>query len=116
MTKHKQSKSVARETRATETNTESVRVRAARASAEQFKDALAAVPGTPPMSGDEKLVRYEIDPANPPKLTAKQRDEIAALRKKRDASIDFSDLPKLAEERSAKFARINWQKKLPNVS
>jgi hypothetical protein len=111
MTKQKQSKCSARETRASEANTESVHARAARASLEQFKDALAAVPDTLPTPDDEKLVRYEIDPENPPKLTAKQTAEIAALRRKQDTELDFSDLPKIAQKRSGKFARINWQKK-----
>jgi uncharacterized protein (DUF4415 family) len=45
-----------------------------------------------------KIVKYSIDPAKPAKLTAKQKAEIAALSKKRDADIDYSDIPPLTND------------------
>jgi hypothetical protein len=117
MTKDKQSENVACDMQAKRADTDLVRACVARASAEQFEAALASVPDTPPFPGDENLVRYEIDPSNPPKLTATQVAEIAALSEKRDAELNFCDLPKLTEESLGKFARVNWPKnELPNVS
>lgn len=40
-----------------------------------------------------KKVRYEFDPAAPPPLTAKQREELAALAAIPDEVIDMSDIP-----------------------
>jgi uncharacterized protein (DUF4415 family) len=45
-----------------------------------------------------KIVKYSIDPAKPAKLTAKQKAEIAALNKRRDADIDYSDIPPLTND------------------
>lgn len=45
------------------------------------------------------MVRYQIDPANAPALTARQKAELAALKAKPDSSIDYSDIPPL----TAKF-------------
>ena len=45
-----------------------------------------------------KIVNYEIDPASPPPLTAKQKAGIAALRARQDSEIDTSDIPELTAE------------------
>lgn len=39
------------------------------------------------------MVHYKIDPKNPPKLTARQRKELAALAAMPDSEIDYSDAP-----------------------
>ncbi|KRE22586.1 hypothetical protein ASE66_25700 [Bosea sp. Root483D1] len=44
-----------------------------------------------------KMVQYEFDPANPPKLTDAQKAEIEALALKPDSEIDYSDIPPLDE-------------------
>ena len=41
-----------------------------------------------------KLVRYEMDPTNPPALTAEQKAELAALEAMTDDQIDYSDAPR----------------------
>ena len=46
----------------------------------------------------KKTVRYKIDPANPPTLTAKQLAQVAALRARPDSKIDTSDIPPLTKE------------------
>ena len=46
----------------------------------------------------KKTVRYELDPANPPPLTAKQLAQVAALRARPDSEIDTSDIPPLTKE------------------
>ena len=38
----------------------------------------------------EKIVKFRLDPAHPPRLTAKQK---ARLQNMTDADIDFSDIP-----------------------
>jgi uncharacterized protein (DUF4415 family) len=45
-----------------------------------------------------KIVNYSIYSTKLAKLTVKQKAEIAALRKKRDADIDYSDIPPLTSE------------------
>jgi uncharacterized protein (DUF4415 family) len=45
-----------------------------------------------------KVVKHSIDPAKPIKLTPKQKVEIAALRGKRDADIDYSDIAPLPKD------------------
>lgn len=45
----------------------------------------------------KKLVRYDIDLANPPKLSAKRKAELQALMDKPDDEIDVSDIPPLTE-------------------
>ncbi|PDQ19310.1 cytoplasmic protein [Mesorhizobium sanjuanii] len=45
-----------------------------------------------------KIVRHEIDPANPPALTEAQKAEIAALKARPESSIDTSDIPELTED------------------
>jgi uncharacterized protein (DUF4415 family) len=45
-----------------------------------------------------KLVKHSINPAKPIKLTPKQKAEIAALRVKRDADIDYSDIVSLPKD------------------
>jgi uncharacterized protein (DUF4415 family) len=45
-----------------------------------------------------KIVRREFDPANPPRLTAKAKAEIKALRESSDGAIDQSDIPELTEK------------------
>ena len=42
----------------------------------------------------KKTVRYELDPANPPLLTAKQKAQVAALRSRPDSEIDTGDIPR----------------------
>lgn len=39
-------------------------------------------------------VKFELDPKNPPALTAAQRKRLAALAALPDAEIDYSDIPK----------------------
>ena len=39
------------------------------------------------------VVRFELDLANPPKLTAEDLAQLAILRRKKDEEIDFSDMP-----------------------
>lgn len=39
------------------------------------------------------MVRYKIDPKNPPKLTARHKRELAALAAMPDSEIDYSDAP-----------------------
>lgn len=46
----------------------------------------------------KNIVRYEVDPANPPPLTAKQKAGLAALRARPDSEIDTSDIPELTDE------------------
>jgi uncharacterized protein (DUF4415 family) len=43
----------------------------------------------------KKAVRYELDPANPPVLTARQKAEIRKLAAQPDRDIDYSDIPPL---------------------
>ena len=44
-----------------------------------------------------KLVRFELDPANPPPLTPTQEDELKALAAMTDDQIDYSDIPPTPE-------------------
>lgn len=44
-----------------------------------------------------KIVRYELDPENPPELTKAQKAEIAELKSRPESNIDFSDIPGLTE-------------------
>jgi uncharacterized protein (DUF4415 family) len=44
------------------------------------------------------MVVYEIDPADPPRLSAKRKRELAALAALPDDQIDFSDIPPLTEK------------------
>ncbi|MGH8209565.1 MAG: BrnA antitoxin family protein [Steroidobacteraceae bacterium] len=39
-------------------------------------------------------VKFELDPKNPPALTAAQRKRLAALAARSDSEIDYSDIPK----------------------
>ncbi len=43
----------------------------------------------------KRSVKYQLDPQNPPALTAKQRKEIAALAAQTDKQIDNSAIPQL---------------------
>jgi len=45
-----------------------------------------------------KMVRYTIDLANPPALTAAQKAELKALAEMPDSEIDYSDIPPLTEK------------------
>ena len=45
-----------------------------------------------------KTLRYELDLANPPPLTARQLAQVAALRARPDSEIDTSDIPPLTKE------------------
>lgn len=44
-----------------------------------------------------KIVRFEFDPLNPPKLTEAHKRELDALRARGDEDIDYSDSPPLTE-------------------
>lgn len=46
----------------------------------------------------KKSVKREIDLANLPPLTGKQKEELAALSARPDGEIDYSDIPPLSEE------------------
>jgi uncharacterized protein (DUF4415 family) len=46
----------------------------------------------------KKIVKRDVDLANLPPLTAKQKTELAALGARPDAEIDYSDIPPLNEE------------------
>lgn len=39
------------------------------------------------------IVRFKLDPQNPPKLTAEQRAQLRRLREMKDEDIDYSDAP-----------------------
>ncbi len=45
----------------------------------------------------KKMVTYEIDLANPPALTAEQKDELKALRAMPESGIDHGEIPQLQE-------------------
>jgi hypothetical protein len=40
------------------------------------------------------IVKFELDPKNPPALTAAQRKRLKALAALPDSAIDYSDIPK----------------------
>lgn len=42
----------------------------------------------------ERIVNFELDPNNPPSLTAEQKAELDALAAMSDADIDYSDIPR----------------------
>ena len=44
------------------------------------------------------LVTFELDPNNPPPLTAEQQAEIEALARMPDSEIDYSDIPRQSRE------------------
>jgi len=48
-------------------------------------------------------VKFELDPKNPPALTAEQRKRLAALAARPDSTIDYSDIPK--ETAAVKWSR-----------
>jgi uncharacterized protein (DUF4415 family) len=45
-----------------------------------------------------KIVKFELDPTNPPPLTGKQKAELEALKAMPDEEIDYSDIPPLGDE------------------
>ena len=45
-----------------------------------------------------KIVRYVIDPENPPPLTDEQKARLKALAEMPDSEIDYSDIPALTGE------------------
>jgi uncharacterized protein (DUF4415 family) len=45
----------------------------------------------------KKLVKYELDPADLPPLTARQKAEMAKLKAGTSKAIDFSDIPRTGE-------------------
>jgi len=55
----------------------------------------------------QRTVKYAFDPGNPPKLTAEQKAELAALAQMRDEDIDFSDQPPLTAAQLARAVRAN---------
>ena len=44
---------------------------------------------------DSSMVKFSLDPSNPPPLTKVQQVELAALRAQGDEGIDYSDIPPL---------------------
>ncbi len=46
----------------------------------------------------KKTVRYELEAANPPALTPRQKAELKALKAKPESRIDYSDIPPLGDE------------------
>ena len=48
-------------------------------------------------------VKFELDPKNPPALTAAQRKRLAALAARPDSEIDYSDIPK-------QTAAVKWSR------
>ncbi len=46
----------------------------------------------------KKFVKHEVDLANLPPLTRKQKAELEALTNRPDVEIDYSDIPPLSEE------------------
>jgi uncharacterized protein (DUF4415 family) len=48
-------------------------------------------------------VKFELDPKNPPALTAAQRKRLAALAAMPDSDIDYSDIPK-------QTAAVKWSR------
>ncbi|CAN7507188.1 hypothetical protein LJR234_003691 [Mesorhizobium amorphae] len=45
-----------------------------------------------------KVIRYKMDPANPPPLTEAKKAEIAVLKARSESDVDTSDIPELTEE------------------
>jgi uncharacterized protein (DUF4415 family) len=45
-----------------------------------------------------KIIRYEIDLDNPPRLTEEQKTRLKALAEKQDSEIDCGDIPELDEK------------------
>ena len=57
---------------------------------------------------EKHIVTVKLDPAKPRPLTRKQRAEIAALAKRPDRAIDYSDIPGFQRRSwSARFARVS---------
>ena len=50
------------------------------------------------MKKQTKIVKHSLDVENPPKLTAEQQAELDALATMPDEKIDYSDIPKTADE------------------
>ncbi len=48
-------------------------------------------------------VKFELDPKNPPALTAEQRKRLAALAARPDSAIDYSDIPQ-------QTAAVKWSR------
>jgi uncharacterized protein (DUF4415 family) len=46
----------------------------------------------------KKSVKHNVDLANLPPLTKRQKGELAALAARSDAAVDFTDIPPLTEE------------------
>ena len=46
---------------------------------------------------EKRIIRYELDPADPPALTGEQIAELEALRNKPDSEIDYSDIPPIED-------------------
>ena len=42
---------------------------------------------------EERIMKFELDPASPPPLTDKQLGALEALNKMPDSDIDYSDIP-----------------------
>ena len=64
----------------------------------------------------KKIVKREVDLANLPPLTEKQKVELAALAARRDSEIDYSDIPPLAEEFWKNAARGRFYKPIKTAT
>jgi len=53
-----------------------------------------------------KMVEFEIDPANPAKLTQEQRDELRRRAPQSDDEIDLSDIPEMTDWTNAQRGRF----------
>ena len=57
-----------------------------------------------------KIVRYSIDPDNPPPLTEAQKAQLKALAARPESEIDYSDIPELTEKFWANAQRGRFYK------
>lgn len=64
----------------------------------------------------KKILRYQLDPANPPPRTAKKKAEITALHARPDSAIDTGEIPELAEEFWKSAARNPFYKPTKTVT
>lgn len=64
----------------------------------------------------KKIVKREVDLANLPPLTEKQKVELATLASRRDSEIDYSDIPPLAEEFWKNAARGRFYKPIKTAT
>jgi len=55
-------------------------------------------------------VKFNLDPNSSPELTQAQQAELAALRRKADEAIDYSDLPELGDDFWQAAKRVSTHK------